>query len=289
MWTRICAARLVSAALVGAIGLGAGGTGVADAAQRSSTSGGNAVDLQVMVQPTTTAPGASFTDTITIANEGQDPAHDVAITVPFDASAVQLLGVQFNQSSAWVTSATPNGFHADLGRIGSHGQDVQVIASFAERPGYTPANTLLSSIAYSYSDNGKTHSGTINTELLPTAAAPVAQPTPASMVVMAGGTVPINSTIFAPGEEVAFWYNAPNGQALPLYIRKGQITTERRHKENMADGTTQELDNGHFLNADAQGAIAITLSTHGLAPGAYTLVAHGLSSDATAVVAFQVQ
>ena len=67
---------------------------MAAAAQLSSTSGGNAVDLKVMVQPTAAAPGASFTDTITVANEGQDPAHDVAITVPFDASAVQLLGVQ---------------------------------------------------------------------------------------------------------------------------------------------------------------------------------------------------
>jgi hypothetical protein len=270
-------------------GWGAGEAGVAAAAQLSSTSGGNAVDLKVMVQPTATAPGASFTDTITVANERQDPAHDVAITVPFDASAVQLLGVQFNQSGAWVTSATPNGFHADLGRIGSHGQEVQVIASFAERPGYTPSNTLLSSIAYSYSDNGKTHSGTTNTELLPIAAAPVALPTPASMVVMAGGTVQINSAIFAPGEAVAFWYNTPSGQALPLYIRNGQITTERRHQETLASGATQELNNGHFLIADAQGAIAAMLSTKDLQPGAYTLVAHGLSSDATAVVAFQVQ
>ena len=51
-----------------------------------------------------------------------------------------LEGDQFNQSGAWVTSATPNGFHANLGRIGSLGQDVQVIASFAELPGYTPSN-----------------------------------------------------------------------------------------------------------------------------------------------------
>ena len=45
--------------------------------------------------------------------------------------------MQFNQPGAWVTSVEPNDFQADLGSIGSDGQDVQLIASFAELPGYT--------------------------------------------------------------------------------------------------------------------------------------------------------
>jgi hypothetical protein len=53
-------------------------------------------------------------------------------------------------------------------------------------------------------------------EILPVAAAPVALPASASMTAMTGGTVPINSAIFAPGEAVAFWYNTWNRQALPL-------------------------------------------------------------------------
>ncbi len=121
MWTTTLATRLASAVLVGTIGLGVGGASVAAAAQQSSTSGGSAVDLQIMVQPNAAVAGARFTDTIIVANAGQDPAHDVTITVPFDSAAVQLLGVQFSQSGAWVTSVTPSGFHADLGRIGSHG------------------------------------------------------------------------------------------------------------------------------------------------------------------------
>jgi hypothetical protein len=292
MWTTTLATRLVSAALVGTLGLGVGGASVAAAAQTPSTNSGRAVDMQIMVQPTAAAPGASFTDTITVANVGQDPARDVAITVPFDPSAVRLLNVQFNQLGAWVTSVTPSGFQADLGRIGSKGQDVQVIASFAALPGYTPANPLPSAIKYSYDYADKTHSGTIDTLLIPMTAAPVAQPAPASMAVttvMASGTLPVNSAIFAPGESVAFWYNTPSGRALPLYIHKGQITTERRYQVRMADGTQQDVNNGHYLNADAQGAIAALLSTKGIAPGAYMLVAHGLSSDATAVIAFQVE
>ncbi len=170
---------------------------------------------------------------------------------------------------------------------------MQAIASFAELSGYTPSNTLLSSISYSYSDNDKTHSGTINTELLPMSAAPAAPlPAPASTTVTtvtAGGTLPVNSAIFAPGEAVVFWYNTWNGQVLPLYIHKGQITVDRQHQERKAGGSTQKINNGHELNADAQGMIAATFSTKDLAPGAYTLVAHGLSSDATVVIAFQVQ
>lgn len=287
MWTTRLAARLTAAALIGAVGLVGGGAGVAAAA--SSTSSNNLVDIQVMVQPSATLPGASFTDTITVENAGDGPARDVAVTVPFDSAAVQLLGVQFSQADAWVTNVTANSFHADLGRIGSHGQEVQMAVSFAALPGSTPANALLTSITYSYSDNGKTHSGTTSTELLPTVAAPIAQPSPASTIVGINSTVPVNSAIFAPGEPVAFWYNAPGGQVLPLYIHKGEITADRQHQERLANGTTHDVNNGHVLNADAQGMIATLLSTKDIAPGAYTLVAHGVNSDATVVIAFQVQ
>jgi hypothetical protein len=271
------------------IGLGIGGTGVAAAASSSGTSGGRSANLHVMVQPSAAATGASFTDTITVTNVGQGSAHSVTITVPFDSSMVQLLGVQFSQPGAWVTSVAPNEFQADLGDIGSNSQDVQLMASFAKLPGFAPTSALPASIGYHYSDNGKTHSGAINTELLAAEAPAVAQPAAASMQVVAGGTLPVNSAIFAPGELVAFWYNAPDGQAVPLYIRDGQITTEHQRKELLADGTTHELNNGAYLNADAQGTIAAPFSTSGLEPGAYTLVAHGLSSSATAIIAFQMQ
>jgi hypothetical protein len=289
MWTTTLATRLAAAALVSMIGLGVGATGAAAAATTSSTSRGRNVNMHIMVEPRAAAAGASFTDTFMVTNVGDDSATDVRISVPFDSSALQLLGVQFDQPGAWVTSVAPNEFQAHLGDIGSHGQAVQVIASFAKLPGYTSSSTLPVAITYHYSNNGQSHSGTINTQLLPMEAVAVAQPTSAGTTVVAGGTVPINSAIFAPGEAVTFWYNAPNGQALPLYIRNGQITIEQQHKDKLADGTTHEQNNGVFLNADAQGAIAALFSTHDLAPGAYTLVAHGQSSSATAVVAFQLQ
>jgi hypothetical protein len=283
------AARLASAGLIAAIGLAVGGAGVAAAAERPSANDGRTVNLHIMVQPSAAAPGASFTDAITVTNVGQNSARDVQISVPFDSSAVQLLGVQFNQPGVWVTSVAPNEFQAHLGGIGGNGQDVQMSVSFAELSGNAPTSALPSSIGYRYSDNGQTHSGTINTELLPAQAVAVAQPASASMTVTTGGTLPINSAIFAPDEAVALWYNTPDGQALPLYIRSGQITTEHQHKEQLANGTTREQNNGAYLSADAQGALAAPFSTSGVEPGLYTLVAHGTSSSATAVISFQVQ
>jgi len=288
MWTTTLASRLAAAALVGAFGLGIGGASVAAAAAPDANSerGSN---LHIVVQPSAAAPGASFTDAITVMNVGQDSVRDVTLTVPFDSSALQLVGVQFNQPGAWVTNTASNEFEAHLGRIGSQDQAVQAIVSFAELPGYTPTNALPTSIAYRYSSNGQSHSGTVNTELLATEEPAVAQPTSVSMTVIAGGTLPLNSAIFAPDEAVAFWYNTSDGQAIPLYIRDGQITTQHQHNQHLADGTTHERDNGAYLNADDQGAIATTLTTTGLEPGVYTLVAHGLNSSATKVVTFQVQ
>jgi hypothetical protein len=187
--------------------------------------------------------------------------------VPFDPSAVRLMDVQFNQPGAWVTSVTPNGFEANLGDTGSDGQDVQMTASFTQLRGYTRANPLPTSIAYSYRDdeNATTSNGTINTQLRALQQTGAAQTAPASMIASAGGTLPINSTIFAPGESVAFWYNAPNGQVLPLYIHDWQITTTPQHQEEEVDGTTHYMNNGAYLGADPQGAIGATLWTDGLA------------------------
>lgn len=288
MRTTILAARLASATLFAVIGLGVGGAGVAAAATPNANDG-RSVNLHITVQPSATAPGASFTDAIMVTNVGQNSANDVQVTVPFDPSAVQLLSVQFDQPSSWVTSVGPSEFQAHLGGIGGDGQNVQMIANFANLPGHTPTNALPSSIAYRFSDNGKTHSGTINTELLPAQALTVAQPASMNMTVTTGGMLPITSAIFAPGEAVAFWYNTPDGQALPLYIHNGKITTEHQHKVQLADGTTHERNNGAYLSADAQGAISAPLSASGLEPGDYSLVAHGTSSSATAVITFQVR
>jgi hypothetical protein len=286
MWITARAARLAAAALLSLIALGIGATGVAAAATPSSTSSGRTVNLHITVQPTAAAQGASFTDTITVTNVGQDTANNVRISVPFDSSTLQLLGVQFNTPGAWVTSVAANQFQANLGGIGSQGQQVQLIASFAALPGHSLSSALPSSIEYHYSHNGQSHGGTITTELLAPQAAVAGQSVSASVALMAGGTLPISSAIFAPGEAVAFWYNAPDGTVVPLYIRNGQVTTEQQHKEQLADGTTHERNNGEYLNADGQGAIATQLSTNGLEAGAYSVVAHGLSSNATAVVAF---
>lgn len=283
MWTTKLAARVATAALVSVIGVGVAGGGVASAA--ASTGNTDNVSLRIMVEPNVT--GNTFTDTFMVTNVGDDGATDVRLDVPFDAAAVQLLGVQFNQPNAWVTSVAPGEFHAALGGISSHGQTtVQVIASFAKLAD-TSSNTLPVAITYHYSDNGRSHGGTINSQLLPMET--VIPSTTTSETVAAGGTLSISSAVFSPHEAVTFWYNTPDGQALPLFIRDGQVTIEQEHKQRQSDGTSIEQGNGVTINADDQGAITAMFTTKGLTPGAYTLVAHGLSSSATAVIPFQIQ
>ena len=60
-----------------------------------------------------------------------------------------------------------------------------------------------------------------------------------------------------------------------------------RHEEK---GTPGEYDDGvDHMFADSQGAVSVRLSTAGLAPGAYTLVARGNISGLIAVGSFDVK
>lgn len=281
MWAKILAARFASATMVGMLSLGIGGVGVASAAQV-----GHNVDIEIAVQPTMTS-GTSFTDTMTVSNAGRHSADKVRITVPFDPASVQLTSVQFNKQGPWVTSTSSNSFQAYLGNLDS-GSSVQVTMNFSELAGYAAGNTLPTSVMYNYVYNGKQSDGTIDTELLSMQETTTTSSPSTGAATTTGGMLTISSSMFAPGEQVVFWYNTPDGQTLPLYINDGHITMSRRH-EVISHGSTTYIDNGHYISADSQGKISIPLSTSGLTPGMYTLVAHGLSSSTTNVIPFQVQ
>jgi hypothetical protein len=244
--------------------------------------------LQVQPGPAAVA-NASFTDTIVVSNEGKGAANDFILTVPFDASKVQLVSVQFSRSGAWVTSLESNNFQANLGRIGSRGDAIAVAASFAVLPGYNGAQPLTTQIGYTWDDETGGQDGSSAALLLPQTAAPAQQPS--TMMVPRGGTLQVNiSATFAPNERVTFWYNDPNGAVVPLYVDRGQLVLDRRHKDRNEETTTDKLvNNGVFLTADGQGAISAPFMTSGLAPGMYSLVARGNTSGLEAVIPFQIQ
>jgi hypothetical protein len=83
--------------------------------------------------------------------------------------------------------------------------------------------------------------------------------TPAQGAV--GTTFVFSGGNFAPGEPVALWYNRPDLD--PAALEQG--------------------------TAGADGTLHLELSSAGLPPGWYALVAHGLWSNITAVAPFQVE
>ena len=276
-------ARLASATFLGALAFGATGVGTAAAASHTSHP-----SISIAATPAAAAsilPGSSFTDTLVVSNLGDESAQDVALRMTFDPAVVQLQNVQFDRAGAWVTEAIPNSFRADLGRLDSKGDAVSVTASFVALSGYPAGAPLEAQMEVSWRDttNGDLHHDDMDAPML--AAAP-GQASPAASVPSAG-VVTVTAAGFQPGEAVTFWYNLPNLAAAPLYLRRGQLTTDKTRKERVND-TNQNVDNGTVLYADASGQISTSFATAGLAAGAYSIVAHGTSSGINAVIPFMI-
>jgi len=278
------AARLASATLLGTLAFGASGAGTAAAASSLHAS------LNIASNPASAAQirsGSSFTDTFVISDPDSIGTQDVTLLMSFDPAIVQLQGVQFNRAGAWVDATMPNGFEAQLGDIGSHGDSVTVTASFMALAGYSAGAPLQGQLEASWRDNassGNHH----HMSSVPMLAAGLGQPSTAAGASTAG-VVNVAAAGFTPGEAVTFWYNLPGGTAAPLYLRHGQLTTHKVFRKANADTSGhRDVANGTALYADANGLISIRFATTGLMPGAYSIVAHGLVDEVNGVVPFNV-
>ena len=277
------AARLASATVLGALAFGAAGAGTAAAANRDLHASINIIATPSAAQ---IGPGSSFTDTLVISDPDNAGTRDVTLLMSYPAT-VQLQGVQFNRAGAWVDATTANGFEAKLGDIGSHGDSVTMTARWLALAGYPAGAPLQAQLEDSWHDNSSTnkHHDISSVPLLAAAAvqsATAAGASTASMVNVAAGG-------FTPGEAVTFWYNLPDGTAAPLYLRNGQLTTDKVYRNPNADASGhRNVNNSTALYADASGQISSSLPTAGLTPGAYSIVAHGLVDGVNGVVLFNV-
>ena len=277
------AARLASATLLGALAFGASGAGTAAAASSRHAS------LNIASNPASAAQirsGSSFTDTFVISDPDSTGTRDVTLLMWFDPAIVQLQGVQFNRADAWVDATMPNGFEAQLGNIGSHGDSVTVTASFMALAGYSAGAPLQGQLEASWRDNASSgnHHDMSSVPML------AAGPGQASTAVGAAsaGIVNVAADGFTPGEAVTFWYNLPDGTAAPLYLRNGQLTTDKTHRQHVTGTKYNNVDNPTALYADASGQISISFADAGLTPGAYSIVAHGVVDGVNTVVPFNV-
>jgi hypothetical protein len=269
------------ATLLGTLAFGAAGAGTVAAASATRHA-----SISVATNPAAAAnvrPGSSFTDTMTVSNQGDDPAKDVALQVTFDPAVVQLQSVQFNRDGAWVTATMANGFQASLGRLGTKGDSVSVTANFVALAGYPAGAPLESQLDVSWRDTS-TDSGHHNDSNAPMLAGMSGQPS-TTAATPSNGVVTVTGAGFQPAEAVTFWYNLPSGTAAPLYLRHDQLVTDKTHKER-SHNMDENKDNATALYADASGQISTSFATAGLAAGAYSIVAHGVSSGLNVVIPF---
>src|SRR5262249_101542 len=101
-------------------------------------------------------------------------------------------------------------------------------------------------------------------------------------------TMSFASNAFASNEGVYFWYNAPDGTVIPAWVQRGRLINANLAEQKYRDDSSYDRGSKHAIASD-QGQVDVTISTDGLVPGIYTLVAHGNSSGLNALATFQVQ
>jgi len=243
----------------------------------------NAANIQVGILSSSQADAGGLTAyTITATNAGVDGAGDVTINVPYNPAALRFVDATFSQPTAWVSNSTANALEIKTGAVGGEGGSVKAVVRFqALTSSGTPAVQRLS---FEWTDKLKGGHG-ISNQLPSTDMGGLYAPLTVSGT---SGDTLFSSSAFASNEGVFFWYNAPDGKVIQARVQRGKLIDAAIAEQKYQDNS--DYDRGsEYAIADDQGQVAVELSTDGLAPGTYTLVAHGNSSGLTALATFQVQ
>jgi hypothetical protein len=222
-------------------------------------------DVKVVIMPV--AGPESLTYTIKAVNRGDNWAHYAKIAVPFDATALKLVDVQFSGTPAWVTQLGPSSFEIRTERLNSNGGATTATVRFAA---LKPGAGLMDRLTYSWEDSIGGSRGRSN---LPLTAAELPYATLTHR--MTGVDHFFSGKVFVPGEPVVFWYHLPDGTIVPTEVKKGVIIA--------ADSTDAEAKGSDYAFANADGVIDLEFSTGHLATGKYVMVARGDISGITAV------
>jgi len=240
-------------------------------------------NVKVGILPSAQADAGGLTAfTITTTNDGDNAASNVTINVPYNPAALRFVGATFSQPAAWVSNITANALEIKTGAVGGDGGTVKAVVRF--QPLTSGAAQAVQRLSFEWSDKLKGGHGISNQ--LPSADmgglyAPLT-------VSSASGSTTFSSDAFASNEGVFFWYNTPDGKVIQARVQRGKLidaeTAQRKYQDDSA------YDRGaEYAIANDQGQVVVDLSSDGLAPGTYTLVARGNSSGLTAVATFQVE
>jgi hypothetical protein len=264
-WVMVAGALAAILALVG---------GVGQAAAAPATASNSDTDIGVGILQTASSNDGTLTYTVTIVNDGEKMVKYTTVTVPFDAKALQALDGSLSNRSGSV-SITPGAIEIKTSALGGGGDSVQATLHFRALPGSSGGLTQRASYSW------KQGSGVSNL--------PLAAVAHASLDSSVEGSVATFSTnAFGSREPVTFWYNTPSGQVVATRVRDGFLLDAEVVRQHKADNDRQK--NHHVYNqgalgvfADDQGSVSVQLSTKGLAPGVYSVVARGNTSGLIAV------
>ena len=252
--------------------------GVSSVAAASATR--EPASIKVGILPSTPEDAAGLTAyTITTSNDGVNAAGNVTISVPYNPAALRFVGATFSQPSAWISNNTPTALEIKTGSVGGDGGSVKAVLRF--QPLSSASAQAMQRLAFTWTDKLKGGHGISNQ--LPNAGAYL----PLS-INQSADAMWFDSNAFASNEGVYFWYNAPDGTVIPTRVQRGKLISADLAEQKYRDDSTYDRGSEHAI-ADDQGQVDVTISTDGLAPGTYTLVAHGNSSGLNAVATFQVQ
>jgi len=265
-------AGALSAALIGGFGVGP-----AEAAARKNSNVG------VAIQQSAVEADGTLDYTLTVVSSGELAVKRVVVTLPFDASALQAVSGALQSNAGQVTLGA-SAVEIRTGVLVGDGDAVQATLRFRDLPGHAGAG-LTQRASFSWSASDENGSGISN---LPVSGQ-------ASLAVTSDGTdLVFDGSVFGSNEGITYWYNTPSGDVVALRIRDGYLldadavaAKRDAHTRNNKPG---KYDDGtDHVFADAAGAVGVRLSTAGLAPGAYTLVARGNTSGLIAVGAFEIK
>jgi hypothetical protein len=261
---------LISGTLAATVlGVGVGGAAAAVRDDQKSA------DIKISVQKSADQSGV-LSYSLDLRNDGKGPATSSLIELPFDASALQLVSTEFSKADAWVSKVDGSEIEISIGKIGSGGDTLHATLRFAA----LQADAALSAPALVHW-NDENGGGNASSNWPNRSAAPSG--IYALSVSAAGSDYAFSADIFAPNEQVTFWYNTPNGQVVQSEIKDGYV---------VAAGSTddeEDEEGASFAGANTDGVVSVRIDTRELSAGRYSLVARGNSGGLVAVGVFDVK
>jgi hypothetical protein len=217
-----------------------------------------AVCVQLTAQPNATvAPGQIVTFRTTIRINWRRHAHGVAVTIPYDSAAFEVVDAAIDHHEGWVTEVAPDAVSIQLGTVPTQ-QPITASLRLRIRSAASPGQ-ILDTRARVRWDGGKDGIATqSNRSTLAVASASTSQATvPLAITPVADAAEPtlaVQYAGFAAHEVVSLWYDQPGD-------------------------STVSLDTAR---ADAEGNLSLHIPSAKLSGDAHTIVAYGQCSDVSA-------